>query len=422
MSQVQPILTTAGEREAQCMCPACSQRVALAEPVAVCMQCGTVNHRACWEKQDGCGSYQCAPARRNLAANAVALSISTDELQRAVPLPTRRYEPSALPLTGPTGMHDLRVGKRRRSGLAIAAFVVALVSILPIGLIGGFVAVILGGIALGGLRQSGRRGAAFAIIAIILGLMDVVGWLVVVVLVFLTPHHLLMEADLATEPPPIDNLDPVLKRAMCASVVLEVPHGRLMGAAAGSGVILQLANNEALLVTNRHVVDPKYTGGEDDGVTLDGLPEAKVRFIDQTEGTGKVVWLALGGIDLALVRVAGPSSKAMTALWQPHRPVRIADPVFAIGNPHRLGWTHTQGAVSQRRIQLVNGHKVPLIQTQTAINPGNSGGGLFDKEGYVIGIATWTSDKRMSEGLNFAISLDALADLHPAMLPLPDGK
>jgi serine protease Do len=263
---------------------------------------------------------------------------------------------------------------------------------------------------------------SFAVIGLILGLVEMVGWIVFFAFAHAEPRHLFMEADLATDAPPIENLDPVLKRAMSASVVLEVSHGRLIGAAAGSGVILELANDHALLVTNRHVVDPLFTGDGKDANNLDDLPPVKVRFIDQTEGAGKVVWMAPSGIDLALVRVPGPSSKAMAALWTAHRPVRIADPVFAIGNPHRLGWTHTQGAVSQLRIQLVNGHKVRLIQTQTAINPGNSGGGLFDKEGYLIGIATWTSDKRLSEGLNFAISLDALVDSQPAMLPMPPGK
>ncbi len=47
------------------------------------------------------------------------------------------------------------------------------------------------------------------------------------------------------------------------------------------------------------------------------------------------------------------------------------------------------------------------------MNPGNSGGGLYDKSGTLIGINTWTNDKRSSEGLGFAIALDSLLELDP---------
>ena len=88
----------------------------------------------------------------------------------------------------------------------------------------------------------------------------------------------------------------------------------------------------------------------------------------------------------------------------------------AVGNPHGLGWTYTQGNVSQFRTQAFDGRRLRVVQISTALNPGNSGGGLYDKDGFLIGINTWAQDKRVSEGLNFAISADALADLLPAEL------
>jgi 2-alkenal reductase len=102
--------------------------------------------------------------------------------------------------------------------------------------------------------------------------------------------------------------------------------------------------------------------------------------------------------------------------------MRIGDAVFAIGNPHGLGWTHTQGTISQFRIREMAGRRLRIIQTQTVINPGNSGGGLYDKDGYLIGINTWTQDKRVSEGLNFAIALDALSAVPPPGLDLQAGS
>ena len=59
--------------------------------------------------------------------------------------------------------------------------------------------------------------------------------------------------------------------------------------------------------------------------------------------------------------------------------MKVGETVFAIGNPHRLGWTHTQGVISQLRTQDFDLHRVRVIQTQAAINPGNSGGGLYDQ-------------------------------------------
>ena len=88
--------------------------------------------------------------------------------------------------------------------------------------------------------------------------------------------------------------------------------------------------------------------------------------------------------------------------------MKVGESVFAIGNPHGLGWSHTQGVISQLRTR----NSLPpirIIQTQAAINPGNSGGGLYDQEGYLLGINTWTADKRVSEGIGFAIALDTLS-------------
>jgi serine protease Do len=96
--------------------------------------------------------------------------------------------------------------------------------------------------------------------------------------------------------------------------------------------------------------------------------------------------------------------------------MKVGETVFAIGNPHRLGWTHTQGVISQMRTQEFDSHQVRVIQTQAAINPGNSGGGLYDHDGFLLGINTWTADKSVSEGIGFAIALDSLLELAPPPL------
>ena len=44
-------------------------------------------------------------------------------------------------------------------------------------------------------------------------------------------------------------------------------------------------------------------------------------------------------------------SQARRATWQQGRPMKVGESVFAIGNPHDLGWSHTQGVISQLRTQ-----------------------------------------------------------------------
>ncbi len=127
--------------------------------------------------------------------------------------------------------------------------------------------------------------------------------------------------------------------------------------------------------------------------------------------------MAPGQVDLALVRAGcTPATGAQAAFWQKARPMRVGQTVIAIGNPHQLGWTQTQGVISQFRVWSIDDRRIRVIQTQAAINQGNSGGGLYDQEGYCLGINTWTADKRTTEGIGFAIALDTLFDLSPAPL------
>ncbi len=414
MSPATPIFVSAGEREEHCTCPHCGERIQRGAAVAVCGQCGTVHHRPCWEGHGDCGSYSCAPGRvADAVSRPVALRITSDEIERAVPLPTRRPVPNA------TAAPTLHTPSTRTSRLAVAAFVTALAGIPFFGPVTGLVAVALGSVALGSLRATGQRGTGFALTGVLLGLVDIVGWVVALGYFMSGPSQVVRLENLQADPAALENLDPVLSRAMHASVLIEATRGGWRGGSViGSGVVLKLENHEALLVTNRHVVDGEYPGGE---ANPERLPTVHVLFLGQPPRAGTVTWLAPHGVDLALVRVAGDVPGAQAARWEPGRHARVGDPAFAIGNPHRLGWTHTQGAISQFRKQPSEGYDVRVIQTQTALNPGNSGGGLFDREGYLLGINTWTNDRRVSEGLNFAISLETLLDLHPPGLTPPAG-
>ena len=412
-------------REAGSECPHCAGEITLGDPIMICQACGTVHHRACWKENTRCGSYSCAPARRPSLERETSLPVLTItqlDLERAVPLPTSAprvhsglassFAFGTASVTAPAGVNKL----------AIASLVCGLAGIPFFGLITGLVAVVLGVLALSAIRASTQRGLGLALAGLILGIVDVTGWIILLGIVFTQRRPDLHFAELAPDMAAIKALEPALQRAMRANVLIErgVGPAALGGKAIGSGVILKLKRGEALIVTNRHVVDDHFPSSDDtanDAGRLSRLDGLKVKMLGPAQGEGKVVWLAPGQVDLALVRSSVPgSSQSQAATWSKGRPIKVGASVFAIGNPHNLGWSHTQGVISQLRTQVIESRQIRVIQTQAAINPGNSGGGLYDREGYLLGINSWTADKSVSEGLGFAITLEALLDLAPSPL------
>jgi hypothetical protein len=219
--------------------------------------------------------------------------------------------------------------------------------------------------------------------------------------------------DFRLDPHQLEALPAPIARAMRANVLLTGHHG-IAGEIVGSGIILRIAEGKAQILTNRHVVDPSYDA-DSSGADVSGLKPLEVTLVDQSISQGRVVWLAPGAVDLALVSAPCVSAAARAAAWPATRPSVVADSVFAIGNPHAWGWTHTQGSISQFRVLAARGDvpDVRVIQTTAPINPGNSGGGLYDHDGFLIGVNTWTNDKRVSEGLSFSIALDSFLGMSP---------
>lgn len=101
--------------------------------------------------------------------------------------------------------------------------------------------------------------------------------------------------------------------------------------------------------------------------------------------------------DLALLRTKTADCRPLVLDRSPS--VKIADEVFAIGNPLGLTGTVTKGIISSVR-RAADGFE--LFQIDAALNPGNSGGPLIDRRGRVVGINTFRL--KGFEGLNFAVS------------------
>lgn len=95
--------------------------------------------------------------------------------------------------------------------------------------------------------------------------------------------------------------------------------------------------------------------------------------------------------------------------------LHIGERVFAIGSPLALTNSLSDGLVSGLR----HGPEAKLIQTSAAISSGSSGGGLFDEQGRLVGVTTFTYED--SENLNFAVSVDTALALLKEIAVAPDS-
>ncbi len=86
--------------------------------------------------------------------------------------------------------------------------------------------------------------------------------------------------------------------------------------------------------------------------------------------------------------------------------LKVGDPVYAVGAPHGLELSLSDGIVAQLR-----GGTSPFIQTTAAISPGSSGGGLFDGEGRLVGLTTFYLEGGQS--LNFAMPVEWIGEVKP---------
>jgi len=407
-----PKLMLAGERESGALCSKCAVEIALGNSLAVCKTCGAVHHEACWQPQQGCCSYECTGSQSHAEKSAslqnpasVPLTITHEELAVAVPLPS----------STPTPNYESTEEKdsvRRWNRTSVWAFAIALLGIPLFGLITGLVAILVACIALVTHHQN-RRGMGLAVAAMLLGLFDVIGWAIALSSYLGTPHSTVSLAEMALDPSALDDLPESLARAMRANVLIQVDAGFGRGGI-GSGVVLKVTKDSAYILTNRHVIDQHFSEATQSvPADLSNLARVMVMAVSQVSFPGVVEWMAPHGVDLAIVSAPLSLNDVQEAHWNDKVTPRIGDEVFAVGNPHGLGWTHTSGSVSQIRRRTQGSFSYQILQTSAPINPGNSGGGLYDTSGNLLGINTLTAEKRIAEGLSFSIAMETLNHLVP---------
>lgn len=163
----------------------------------------------------------------------------------------------------------------------------------------------------------------------------------------------------------------------------------------GTGFIL---TSDGYIATNYHVID----GADTNNITV--LLSSGETYKAELIGGDEVADLAVIKIDAKNLPVAELGNSDATV---------EGEFVVAIGSPGGVEFanSNTFGIVSSanREVEVSEGKKMTLIQTDAAINPGNSGGPLVNTKGQVIGINTMKLSSNLYEGMGFSIPISIAA-------------
>ncbi|HOX06453.1 MAG TPA: trypsin-like peptidase domain-containing protein [Planctomycetota bacterium] len=408
--EAEPIIQGTKDHEGR-VCPVCQTAVHEGEVLHQCASCGAVSHERCWRQSSGCQSYFCRRSGRAQSGGRPEISISRED--------TDRLKPEQL-LPSTTSYPAGREGRypKRYSKLAIIALLITVISVGLLGCVG----MVLAAVALGLIANNSiLKGRWVAVSTILLSVVLLLGWGLVL---YLAPWNVgrLQDIHFRESSEGLKDVPEPIRSSMRANVLVRTSARGLLGRVMiGSGVIVSLAPEGTLILTNRHVIDPKYKENHSDPPSE---AEIEVFFCGQEKVSARVRWFHPNGADLALLecRPADVTTPAAVPFKLPaHAPVGTE--VFAVGNPMELGWTYTKGVISNVRAVTVNGKDLRVFQTQTPINEGNSGGGLYDSAGTLVGINTWTQSKGVAEGLSFAIAVDHASEvLTPMLAPRPPAE
>jgi len=171
----------------------------------------------------------------------------------------------------------------------------------------------------------------------------------------------------------------------------------------GSGVIFTA---DGYIVINTHMIE----GADAAQVILSTGERYDAKLVGEDAGS-----------DIAILKIEGEGFPY--AELGDSDELRVGDAVAAIGNPlgESYSGTMTNGIVSAINRTVTNqGHKMTLLQTNTAINEGSSGGALVNMYGQVIGITNMKLTTLYSvvqvEGMCFAIPTTVVKEVGDQIL------
>jgi len=159
------------------------------------------------------------------------------------------------------------------------------------------------------------------------------------------------------------------------------------------------------IITNEHVVA--------------GADAVEVSFLDGTTIMTVVVGTDVYS-DLAVLKVQTSPGNLKPVTLGNSSQLLVGQTIYAVGAPFGLGWSLTQGIVSQigRSLPTTGGYVIPgEIQVDAAINPGNSGGPLLNALGEVVGVnEAIESQTGQFSGVGFAIPSNLVKRVVPSLI------
>jgi len=194
----------------------------------------------------------------------------------------------------------------------------------------------------------------------------------------------------------IKKVDPSVVRIF----ILATRDGKTAPIGSGSGFVI---NDEGVVATNNHVVDPR---GLPKGVKLAAIVVPDGGFEANQLRRAEVLW-ASPELDLALIKVDGlKRPPVVISTLGPDVAPEQGDDVYAVGFPGAADAGGTSGLIKSTLTSGVVGKLLvgradpkekdrPIIQHNAAVNPGNSGGPLFDECNEVVGINTFVPSSQM---------------------------
>lgn len=165
-------------------------------------------------------------------------------------------------------------------------------------------------------------------------------------------------------------------------------------AVSGSGFII---SENGYIITNYHVIEYAYTGGQDVNVILhDGTRYAA--SIVGVEESNDIAVLKIDAVNLTPASFGDSDS------------LSVGETVYAVGNPlGELEFSMSTGHVSALDRAIKTGESadsINMFQIDAAVNSGNSGGPVYNVRGEVIGVVTAKYSDTGVEGIGFAIPIN----------------
>lgn len=157
----------------------------------------------------------------------------------------------------------------------------------------------------------------------------------------------------------------------------------------GSGFVV---TKEGGVVTNYHVVEWCH--------------DASIKFADGRTYQDVSLVMDYPSHDIAILCIRSEGEQFAPVILGDSDRLEKGEPIVAIGNPHGLEGTISNGIVSGKREM----EGVKLLQITAPVSSGSSGGALFNMKGEVIGITTLGSTWE-AQNLNFAVPINSLKSM-----------